>query len=148
MMPAELPENCCGCRQAYTGYSKVFVQDDKLTFSGGRRGRMETQTLELHRGPEGELYLDRQQTVTEITWNDNYLLPEVVTDRLVSSKGTLCTEFSPETGQVRPDCPVTVRTRTVLQVRASNALGFSIVWRRQGGVQPVSSQPASLSIAA
>ena len=101
MLPADLPENCCGCRQQFTGHSKVFVQDDKMTFSGGRHGRMETQTLELHRGPEGELYLDRQQTVISITWDDHYLVPEDVTDRLVCSKGTLCTEFSPEAGQVR-----------------------------------------------
>merc|ERR1739848_317217 len=98
VLPTELPDDpCCGGSQQYTGYSKVFVEESRMTFSGGRQGRMETQTLQLHRSPAGELYLD--------------------------SKGTLCTQFSPETGQVR----------------ARNALGFGILRRREEGA--VTSQP-------
>ena len=61
VLPTELPDDpCCGGSQQYTGYSKVFVEESRMTFSGGRQGRMETQTLQLHRSPAGELYLDRE----------------------------------------------------------------------------------------
>ena len=57
-----------------TGFSKVFVNGTRMTFSGGPRNSTQTQTINVHKTPDGTLYLDNQ--------------------------GSVCTEFSPENGVV------------------------------------------------
>lgn len=44
--------------QFTTGFSRVFVSDEKMTFSGGPQNRTQVQTISIHRTPEGDIYLD------------------------------------------------------------------------------------------
>ena len=49
--------------QNTTGFSRVFVSGEKMTFSGGPQGRTQVQTISVHRTPEGTMYLDDKGTV-------------------------------------------------------------------------------------
>ena len=62
------------------------------------------------------------------------------------SKGTLCTEFSPETGQVRSaftlrcsDCREHTVLHCAVQVRTRDGLGTGLLWRQDNAV--VTTQP-------
>ena len=39
-------------------FSRVFVDKDSMTFSGGNHGRTEVQTISIHQTPDGKVYLD------------------------------------------------------------------------------------------
>ena len=49
--------------QNTTGFSKVFVSGEKMTFSGGPNNRTQAQTISIHRTPEGIIYLDEKGSV-------------------------------------------------------------------------------------
>ena len=42
------------------GFSHVLISKDKMSFSGGPKGRKHDVTLSLHRTPEGVIYLDEK----------------------------------------------------------------------------------------
>ena len=49
--------------QNTTGFSRVFVSGEKMTFSGGPNNRTQAQTINIHRTPEGIIYLDEKGSV-------------------------------------------------------------------------------------
>ena len=58
-------------------FQKVFVSDNKMTFSGGPNARTQVQEISIHKTPSGTLYVDKS--------------------------GTICTEFDPQNGILKFD---------------------------------------------
>ena len=49
--------------QSTIAFSRVFVSGDKITFSGGPNGRTNVQTIDIHRTPEGMIFLDDKGSI-------------------------------------------------------------------------------------
>ena len=62
VIPMETPNIRIGAQNT-TGFSKVFVSGEKMTFSGGPNNRTQAQTISIHRTPEGIIYLDEKGSV-------------------------------------------------------------------------------------
>ena len=58
----ETPDIRIGAQNT-TGFSRVFVSGEKMTFSGGPNNRTQAQTISIHRTPEGIIYLDEKGSV-------------------------------------------------------------------------------------
>ena len=48
VIPMETPNMRIGAQNS-TGFSRVFVTEEKMTFSGGPNNRMQTQIISIHR---------------------------------------------------------------------------------------------------
>ena len=62
VIPMETPNTRIGAQNT-TGFTKVYVSGEKMTFSGGPNNRTQVQTISIHRTPEGIIYLDEKGSV-------------------------------------------------------------------------------------
>ena len=64
MIVIEQPNmGCCWNEQDIMGFSRVYIDGEKMTFSGGPNGSTKIQTLSLHQTPDGTIYLDEKGSI-------------------------------------------------------------------------------------